>query len=482
MAELVKAGANKVRGLVKALAVGGVGLGGGVVATYATAVVDKVAKPSKPVANFALSSEGLTVTLQNHAVGESGWWDFGDGSPLEPFDPNKPATHTYPKPGSYSIKLTVRSFLGDEAERSVPADLSAAAPQQLPPSITMTAEPVGSAAVAPATYRIKGQVANTEKVIWDLGDGKVDVTTDTGPFERLVVLDKPGTFPIQVFGHAGKTAVKQAQMVSVAAPTAGSLAVVLRVIDGGMKGTAVEAKPWVRIPVPDKGVGPARFEVTHQLPPGMTADAVQLGTMNKPMLKNVTAAVAPDRKAVVVSGEWAMSGDALLKATEGGRSVMVPLVVAEQKATAVDKMPTEMAKPLTGFNGQMAATLDVPPMPTDVADARRRMVLEIRQASADVRGKSLIRVPDVQFPWTGTLPASEGLPGGGTVTAQVVGGQLKVAVNAPGGVVAVTPADQPAFEFVPVSATAPPVRPAVGPTVQPLSPVQQLGRPQGVRK
>ena len=480
MAQVVAAGASKLRGLVKAAMVGGLGLGSGVVATYATAVVDRVAKPGKPVANFALTSEGLTVTCQNHATGESGWWDFGDGSPLEAFDPEKPATHTYPKPGSYSVKLTVRSFLGDESERAVTADLTAAAPQQLPPSITMTAEPVGSAAVAPATYRIKGQVANTEKVIWDLGDGKVDVTTDTGPFERLVVLDKPGTFPIQVFGHAGKTAVKQAQMVTVAAPAAGSLAVVLRVLDVGTKGTAVEAKPWVRIPVPEKGAAQGRFEGRHELPPGMTADAVQLGDVSKKPLKNVTAAITPDNKFVVVTGEWAVTGDALVKAAEGGRWVMVPVVVSEKKVTAVEKMPTELSKPLTGYGGQMTATIDLPPMSADMANGKRWMLLEIRQASADVRGKTLVRVADAKFPWTGTIPAGDGLPGGASVSAQVVGNRLQVSVNAPGGVVAAS-ADQPTFEFVPVSTTPPTVRPPVGPAVPQPLPVEKFSRPNGVR-
>ena len=36
-------------------------------------------------------------------------------------------THTYTKPGSYTVKLTVRNFLGDENERSVPVDVATAA-------------------------------------------------------------------------------------------------------------------------------------------------------------------------------------------------------------------------------------------------------------------------------------------------------------------------------------------------------------------
>ena len=97
---------------------------------YLSVIVDTVVKPSKPVANFAVAADGLTVTCQNHASGESGWWDFGDGTPLEPFDAGQPTVaHTYPKPGTYTVKLTVRNFLVEENTRAVPVDLSAAAPQ-----------------------------------------------------------------------------------------------------------------------------------------------------------------------------------------------------------------------------------------------------------------------------------------------------------------------------------------------------------------
>src|SRR5215207_9547689 len=100
-----------VRGWLKAVLGGAIGLGSGVLGVYATAIVDKVAKPAKPVANFAVAADGLTVTCQNHASGESGWWDFGDGTPLEPFDAAQPSVaHTYAKPGTYAVILTVRNF------------------------------------------------------------------------------------------------------------------------------------------------------------------------------------------------------------------------------------------------------------------------------------------------------------------------------------------------------------------------------------
>ena len=90
---------------------------------YATAIVDKVAKPPKPVANFGVTADGLNVSCNNLASGQTGWWDFGDGSTLDPFDPDaKQVTHTYTSPGNYSVKLVVRNFLNEENDRAVSVD------------------------------------------------------------------------------------------------------------------------------------------------------------------------------------------------------------------------------------------------------------------------------------------------------------------------------------------------------------------------
>ena len=81
--------AKKGFGIVKAAMGGFAGLAAGVFGVYATALVDQVAKPGKPVANFAVNADGLRVNFQNQATGQTGWWDFGDGSPLEPFAPDQ---------------------------------------------------------------------------------------------------------------------------------------------------------------------------------------------------------------------------------------------------------------------------------------------------------------------------------------------------------------------------------------------------------
>src|SRR3954469_15784753 len=103
------------------------GLAGGAVVVYVTPLVDKVVNPPQPLANFAVQTNGLQVTFQNRSAGSEGFWDFGDGSALEPVtETPQTVTHTHPKPGPYVAKLTIRNFFGDSNDRSVQLDVKAA--------------------------------------------------------------------------------------------------------------------------------------------------------------------------------------------------------------------------------------------------------------------------------------------------------------------------------------------------------------------
>src|SRR5712691_4504598 len=112
---------KKSFGWLKAIGGGVGGLLSGAIMMYASPLVDKFVKPAKPVANFEQLHEGTTVTFHNRSTGGTeGWWDFGDGSALEPFSPHQETiTHTFAKDGDYTIKLSVRNLLGDESDRTV---------------------------------------------------------------------------------------------------------------------------------------------------------------------------------------------------------------------------------------------------------------------------------------------------------------------------------------------------------------------------
>jgi PKD repeat protein len=385
---------GRLRGWVKGFVGAVLGLLSGAGMMYLSVVVDKVVKPSRPVANFAVSADGLTVNFQNHSSGESGWWDFGDGSPLEPFDANQQTVaHTYPKPGSFTAKLTVRNFLMEENTRTVPVDLTAVAPQTLPMSITgLQVEPVGAQAVAPATFRVRGEVQNAEKAILDIGDDRPTMITEKGPFDRLVVIERPGQFPVQLTGLSGNALVQKETMVTVAQPTAGSLSVVLRVTDTGTRVERKEATPTIPVPVPAKGA--KVFEKIVPADAGCTVTEAKLGKVASPAVRNVKAEVAADRRSVKLTGEWA--GDAK---TAGGSDVLVPLTLVQEKAARVNPVVQTRSAVLAPGS---PVDLALPQLPAGLTGHQRKMTLEFRQATVTGATSVIQAVPDLKLPWSET--------------------------------------------------------------------------------
>ncbi len=396
--------AKKSGGWLRAVLIGTLGLGGGAAATYVTAVVDRVVKPTKPVANFATAPDGLTLACQNHASGESGWWDFGDGTPLEPYAPDQHVTHAYAKPGSYTVKLTVRNYIGDENERTVPVDIAAAAKDAPPPQIAAFAlQPVSPAAVAPATFRLTADVSNAGSCVWDFGDGRVEVT-DGGKIDRLVTFEKPGTFAVSLVAHNGKQGAKQsAAPVKVDAPRDGTTMAVLRVTDTGSKTDRLATTESVAIPVPsDKAA--TTFSKTVNARAGFTiAEAAPADTPAS--VKNLKVQVAADKRSATVSGEWA--GD--LKATNkaaGGSDALLRVKLTQERVSAQPAAVTMVTGTLAVSGQALRADLPLPPAPAGFAGAKREYQLELR-TTRDGKSQTLVQAPpdgkgSVSLPWTTT--------------------------------------------------------------------------------
>ncbi len=396
-----------------------VGVGSGVVVMYSNAIVNQVVKPTRPVANFAVSADGLTVTCQNHASGDSGWWDFGDGSTLDPFDAGQQTqTHSYAKLGTYSVKLTVRNFMMEENERAVPVDLTTP-PKTLPPTITaLKVDALGGTAVAPAGFRITGNVQNAQSVIFDMG-GEQTVENLSGDFVKFVVFDKPGSQTIQVLGVAGLTAVKREASVEVRAAPTGSVSVVLKVTDSGTQVEKRTATPTVAIPLPKKGE--TRFQRPVSADPGFTIADIKVGKLNPAVVKNVKLELLPDRTAGNLVGDWAAAGDALTKAA-GNADVMVPLTLSLQRAAPV-VLPTETVSAVVNAAGQVTA-IPLPPRRLGLQDAQRKIELQLSRAMPDGSADILAFVPDLKFPWKGAVASRPGVGYG--FGADLKGDQLQL--------------------------------------------------------
>ena len=398
--------AKKSSGWIKAGILGVLGLGGGAVGTYATAVVDRVVKPSKPVANFAASVEGMAITCQNRSTGENGWWDFGDGSPLEPFNPDQPAiTHIYAKPGTYPIKLTVRNFISEENERTVPVEVGTGTNAKEAPAPFISAfrvQPTSPTPVAPATFRVTAEMANAEHCVWDFGDGRVEVS-DGGKIDRLVTFEKPGQFNIQAVAHNGKQVVKQAAGVKVDAPKNGTLMVVLKVTDRGTRLDRITGTESVAIAAPT-GTAARTFTKVVNARPGYTITSATLANATVAGIKDLKVQTADDKHSVKVTGEWI--GDTKAAKAGAGSDAIVALKVTQERSIAQSPAVTMVTGTFAaGANRSGVASLPLPPAPLGWSGLSREYQLEGRAMSQDGRGQPIVQAPPkglgtITLPWS----------------------------------------------------------------------------------
>lgn len=403
--------AKKGFGLFKAALGGAAGLATGVVGVYATAIVDQVAKPPKPVANFAVSADGLTVTCQNRASGQSGWWDFGDGSPLEPFAADQPEVkHTYAKAGNYGVKLTVRNFLMEENERAVPVSVGASAgPDGGPAVAALTVEPVGSG-TAPATFKVKLEAKNTAEVILDQGlvDVQPEVVSGAAAVEKLVVYEQPGRYAYSVLVKTGSSVQKKYQIVDVKPPAPGALSVVLKVADSGTRTERKTGNQTVTVSVPPKPTGKFGRELKADSGWTLTSAKVDDKFASK-AVKDLKVEMKTDGTAAV-GGEWVGTADAV-KRTVGGSDLMIPVQVVQERTVPVNPRPQTIAAPLMAASifdsfdsrpadwntSQKTATLTLPPAPTG-ATAKRTITLMLHEMDPQGRDQVVLTVPDLTRP------------------------------------------------------------------------------------
>jgi PKD repeat protein len=366
---------------LRAGAVGVLGLFGGSATMYATALFNTVVKPGKPVANFGAKVAGLDVTVEPKAIGESGWWDFGDGSALEPFDPAKASlAHTYAKAGTYTIKLTVRNFLMDENERTVPVELGkTAAPSNLPPSITnLSVVPVGSVAVAPATFKVVGQVQNADKSMISTTSGLLKETTN-GVVEELVVFDKPGTYAVDLIATSSKAApVKQMAVVKVEAPSVGTLTATVRTFDTGTK---TEKQPYAQsipIPLPTKQNPVKSFEKRLTPTGGFVFKEVTVTGVTGKVTANVRVDVDKTGTTARLVGDWVGSPDTVAKAAGSGE-VFVTLTGMQEKQVAMTPKENRMTDTIPA-GGRV--TVKVPKRPEWMGQGARQVFVELTEVQA----------------------------------------------------------------------------------------------------
>src|SRR5262245_29788873 len=351
------------------------GLATGAATMYVSPLVNSVIKPGKPLANFAVETDGLNATFYNRYSGE-GWWDFGDGSPLEPAAMAQDSvTHTYAKAGTYPAKLIVRNFVGEEHERSVSVDVTVATQTVTQPALTaLEAVPISADRSAPATFRVTVQASNAERCVWDFGGDKpLEIATESlGKQERLITFSSPGTHVIQAIAMSGNNAVRRTISVQVDQQRSDTLVAKLKVIDRGTRAEKRQQTESVPITLTRESSGtiPIDRKVTARY--GATILEASIGAAD-PAFKNLKATIAADRRSVQITGSLSPTTAMM----QSPKPPMLPVVMTCERHSKTLAPPAEV---MVSVSIPGTATLPLPALPSGGVAGQRNLVLEFRSA------------------------------------------------------------------------------------------------------
>jgi hypothetical protein len=383
MAENPSSGEKKRSGWLKAIVGTLAGLLGGALVTYLTPLVDKLVKPAKPLANFATEAQGLAVTCYNRSSGGSeGWWDFGDGSQLVPvsFKENT-VSHTYARPGGYTVKLSLRNYIGEESDRAVPISLEGARPEG-PAVVALTAVPVRPDAYAPATFRISTKVQHADLCVFHFGDNhpmRVVTDPDNAP-DRMVTFKTPGNHIIRVLAVQGKKTVERTETVRVNVPPPGMTTLQLTVTYHGTLLERKKAEPQcvhVEFP-PESKEKVFRFEKQLQASPGFLITEFSHQVVPGPSrgYRNVGLKSAPDQRSLLLTGEL-VKPTGLLSRKGGLPNLVVHVsMTQERRSPAPEPEVHPISVPL---NGPGSVLVDLPRQPDNWVNVQPSYNLSLEQ-------------------------------------------------------------------------------------------------------
>lgn len=382
---------------------GGVAIGA--LMMYANPWIDKAIKPEKPLANFGVEHNGLTVTFRNLSLGGSeGRWDFGDSSPIQIVPANaETVTHTYRKAGVYTAKLALRNLIDEVNERSVTVEVvdpnkpalagtsQPSAPEFRPAIVDFyvkhSGKP-GEPVYAPATFQFQATADNGEMFIWDFGDGK---GIQMGDAQAVHTFKRAGAYPVKliVLNKKNERSVKEV-VVQVAEPPVGMVAVNLRVTDHAMQSETLVREVPVSGAATLNGVkAVTNIEQTVTASPSCEIVAVEKIAGQNQNLESVHVTIAADKKSVRIVGKPAKvqgTQRAILFETYSIREV-------RREKVAREPVPVMASVPAPGNT-----TVRLPSLPPEWTDVKREFAFELVQGNQVIwSGKDLPNNVPVQL-------------------------------------------------------------------------------------
>ena len=341
---------DKEKGIVsKAIMSSIVGLISGAVLMYVSPLVNSAIKPPRPMPNFSYAVEGTQVVFNNRSTGAStGWWEFGDNTAQEPFNPNMAeVAHKFPGPGVYPVKLTLHNFIGEEADRVVQVKIETSAPRidDLQLTLISSGASANGSPTAPARFRLVAKVQDLDAAFWVIDGQPTKPANPTQLASGLIVeevtFDYYGTMQVKVFGVAGKNLVEKTKEIWVGVPD-DSPRIMIR------QASREEKSIPIAVSFPTNANGPVYpFEFRRTVEPGYKIVKANIMIPPDPKLvRNPRLDIAPDGKTIVVRGE-------LLRPANAGKT-NTPSWFGKVDVTV------ESATPSTARTDPVAAQLNLP--------------------------------------------------------------------------------------------------------------------------
>lgn len=355
MSEEKSAGIKKtVSGWIKAAITSVIGLISGAFIMYLTPVVNNAIKPAKPVANFATMVNGLSVEVNNRSTGAvQGWWDFGDGSALEPFDPKaENVKHVFPKPGTYTVKLSLQNLLGEASDRSASVVLDADSVPR-PEFESFKLLPYSASDRAPVTFRLVSKVKNATHAILSVGDNRPTEVMDDANQDRFITFNEMGSYTVRFAAINGKQLVEKSETVFVSPNDGGEAVARLAVTYEAVRVERIERD--VRIYCGWQGdtkesVSAVRKE--RPVDPDCKIVSVVLTNRNEKNAhtRKFEVQASPDNSKIIVTGELVKPSGLLTPKTAPPYWVAQVKVVMERrsKPEVIDRGDVMMAVRLNG--------------------------------------------------------------------------------------------------------------------------------------
>jgi PKD repeat protein len=374
---------GKLSGWIKAAITTVLGLVSGAGLMYLSPLLDKVIKPGKPVANFQYAIDGSQVTFHNRSTGGTeGWWDFGDGSALEPFVPGQDSvTHPYRKPGVYTVKLSLRNFLGEENERSATVNVEGGSAS--PPAIdALEVVPIRPELFAPATFRVVSRVKNADLCVWALGnDRPLEITPENASTqERFVTFTQPGNHVIKLAAFNGKQTIEKSAAINVLPAPAGTAMAVLRVTDEAVQVETKQVRQALPIEFP-----PGHKESSYKFSQPLTAEpgfvilkAAFADPIKDAPVKGLEFKFEPDRRKVRLTGELFKTGESAKRNGPPPRWVAPVVLTLERRGKPTMRTAEPIAAALTVPGTTL---LPMPTLPPGWVAEQRKLTLEVREGN-----------------------------------------------------------------------------------------------------